>query len=375
MTVASPGRGWRRDWRVPASMVVALLAVGVALAWPSPEPPRAASSGAAGPARLADVWPSAKVVTVASQLPDGTSLQPQLVLDSGSVVGIATSPDLTSSRLVIRAGDGAVRSLHALQGQQGSTVAALAVAADQLYWLELSDGDGERITTLWRAGLAGGPTVLLATDHSDLLYYDSAYDLQVVDGRALWAAAGAQGGGEVRSVPLAGGAVSVRALDRLFALTAWPWVTSSAGSTPGDVELLNLQTGQRRAVRAGPSEILTCTPVWCRVTTLVNRGQSLTFEVEHLDGADRQKIGNTSLTPLNTDVGLLDRFEVLASTVSSNASGYAQNLWLQDLRAGRAVLLDDTVTATVGSRGAFLWWSTGNNETVAWHILDLRQLS
>jgi hypothetical protein len=360
-------------------LVAGLLAVGVALALPAPQ--QAAAPATAGPARFGEVWPSAKVVTIASQLPDGSAFQPLLLLDAATAVGIATSPDLATSRLVIRSGNGAIRTLRPLQGQQGSTVAALTAVADQLYWLELADGgDGKRTTTLWRAGLSGAasadaPAKLLATDSSDLLYYDSAYDLQVVDGTIHWAAASAEGGGELRSVPITGGVVKVRKLDRLFALTAWPWVTSSGGSKPGDVELLNLTSGERRTVPAGASEILTCTPVWCRVTTLVNQGQSLKFEVEHLDGRDRRAIGNTSLTPLNTDVALLDRFEVLASTSSSNASGYAQKLWLQDLKAGRAVLLDDSVTATVSSRGSFLWWSTGNNETVSWHILDLRQLA
>jgi hypothetical protein len=367
-----------RNWRGPASLAAGLLAVGVALALPAPQ--QAAAPATSGPARLGEVWPSAKVVTIASQLPDGSAFQPLLLLDAATAVGIATSPDLATSRLVIRSGDGVIRTLRPLQGQQGSTVAALSAVADQLYWLELADGgDGKRTTTLWRAGLSGAsavaPATLLAADSSDLLYYDSAYDLQVVDGTIHWAAVGAEGGGELRSVPIAGGVVNVRKLDQLFALTAWPWVTSSGGSKPGDVELLNLTSGERRTVPAGASEILTCTPVWCRVTTLVNQGQSLKFEVEHLDGGDRRAIGNTSLTPLNTDVALLDRFEVLASTSSSNASGYAQKLWLEDLKAGRAVLLDDSVTATVSSRGSFLWWSTGNNETVSWHILDLRQLA
>ena len=269
--------------------------------------------------------------------------------------------------------------VHVVRGEVGqgtTTVAAVTAVTDQLFWLELADDvDGNRVTTLWQAGLAGGPARLLATDSDGLLYYDSVYDLQIVRGTAYWAAAGAEGGGEIRSVPVTGGAVRVRPLDRLFALTAWPWVTSSAGSRPGDVELLNLESGERRTVPAGPNEILTCTPVWCRVTTLVNQGRSLTFEAEHLDGALRQKIGTGALTPLNTDVALLDRFEVLASTAASNDSAYGQQLWLRDLTAGRTVLLADGVTATIGSRGAYLWWSTGDNETVTWHLLDLRQLT
>jgi hypothetical protein len=325
---------------------------------------------------LADVWPRAKVVTISSTLTDGTAFQPFLAIDATTVVGIATSPDLATSRLVVRSGDGDVRVLRALQGTQGASLAAVAKDGDQLYWLELSEGaDGVRMTTLWRAGLSAGPARSLAMDGGDLLYYDSAYDLQIAGGRAFWAAAGAEGGGEIHSVPVDGGTVTVRQLDRLYALSAWPWVTSSAGARPGDVQLLNLTTGEKRTVPAGPSEILTCTPVWCRVTTLVNQGQSIRFEVQHSDGTARQKTGTGSMTPVNTDVALLDRFEAVSATAASGAAGYTQQLWLRDLKTSKTVLVDDKVTATIGSRGVFVWWSTGDNETVTWHLLDLRQLS
>jgi hypothetical protein len=80
------------------------------------------------------------------------------------------------------------------------------------------------------------------------------------------------------------------------------------------------------------------------------------------------------LTPINNDVALLDRFELLADAASGDG-GNGKNLWLLDLKTGRQVLLDNAAPATTGSRGPFLWWSTGDNETMVWHILDLRQLS
>jgi hypothetical protein len=221
--------------------------------------------------------------------------------------------------------------------------------------------------------VTGGQAEQLTSERTDLLYYDSGYDLQVVDGTLVWAVLTPDGGSSIHSMPVTGGAVKIRDLGDRYALSAWPWVTTSSGGLAGDVGLLNLNTGQRKTVAASPNEMLTCTPVWCRVTTLVNQRQALTVEAERTDGGERRKIGNASLTPVNNDVALLDRFELLAS--ASSDGGYGQNLWLLDLKTGRQVLLDGAATATTGSRGPFMWWSTGDNETMVWHILDFRQLS
>jgi len=376
VTDAPSQRHRHRASRLPAGLVLALIVVAVALALPLPRPDSPAPDQ--GPPRLGDVWPSAQAITLPSVLADGYLYQPLLVLDAATSVGLATSPDLLTARIVLRSGDAAPRDLRVLRGQQRPTVAAVSMAGDQLFWLETGEGNhGARETNVWRADLSTGQARRLATDASDVLYFDSEYDLQIADGQVRWAAlaTGGGSGGEIRSVPVNGGSVSVRRLDRLYGLTAWPWATTSANSQPGDVELLNLTTGERRTVDAGPNEILTCSPTWCRVTTLVNQGQSLTYEVEHVDGRDRRRIGDTALTPLNIDVALLDRFEVLASVASANAAGYAQRLWLHDLTTDRVVILDETANASVGSRGAYLWWSTGDNEALVWHVLDLRELA
>jgi hypothetical protein len=224
--------------------------------------------------------------------------------------------------------------------------------------------------------VGSGPPRQLASDSSDVVYLDSAYDVQVSDGYVNWAAAGtgAVQGGEIRSVAVDGGTVRIRKLDRLYTLSVWPWATSGGNGQPGDIDLLNLRTGERRTVAAGPNDLLNCTPSWCRVTTLVNRGQSLTVDVERTDGTSRRRIGDTALMPLNTDVALADRFEVLAGAVSTNAATTVQRLWLHDLTTSRSVVLADGATAALGSRGGFLWWSTGDNETLVWHVIDLRDL-
>lgn len=355
------------------TIAVGLLAVGAALALPAPSPSPALNATPAGPPRLADTWPSAKPISIVTAQPDGSSLQPLLVLDGPTVVGLASSADLTSSRLVIRSADGSIRPLRTWTGAQPvSTVAAIVAAAGTLYWLERAgDEGGNSLVTLWRTELAGGQPQQLAAEPTDLLYYNSRYDLQVVDGLIVWAVLSPQGGTEIHSLPIGGGAIAVRALERRYALSAWPWVTSSIGGIPGDVELLNLSSGERRTVAAGLDELVDCTPVWCRVTTLINQRRALTFELERIDGSQRIK---TKLTPINNDIALLDRFEVLASVDDARPES-GQSLWLLDLDTGRQVLLENNASASTGSRGPFLWWSTGDNETVVWHILDLRQLS
>ena len=72
------------------------------------------------------------------------------------------------------------------------------------------------------------------------------------------------------------------------------------------------------------------------------------------------------------DVALLDRFEVV-SEGGGDRTGQSQ-LYLYDTKRRTLVLVDPNA-ATVLGRDGMLWWSTGNNETMAWHALDLRSLS
>jgi hypothetical protein len=109
------------------------------------------------------------------------------------------------------------------------------------------------------------------------------------------------------------------------------------------------------------------------VTILINRGQEITVDLQRTDGSQRRRVGSQALMPLNPDVALVDRFEVLAGP-SPDGSPATQRLWLHDLTTRRSALLADSVTATIGSRAGYLWWSTGDNEAAVWHVLDLRQL-
>ena len=76
--------------------------------------------------------------------------------------------------------------------------------------------------------------------------------------------------------------------------------------------------------------------------------------------------------PLNTDVALLDRFEILGESTSDNA-GSGQRLWLHDLTTTRTVLLADSAADAIFSRNGFLWWSDRDQPT-PWRVLDLHRL-
>jgi hypothetical protein len=175
---------------------------------------------------------------------------------------------------------------------------------------------------------------------------------------------------EIRSVSVQGGHIRARPLDRLFGLTAWPWATTSTSGEPGEAYLVNLSTGEQRVAPAGPEEFLACSPAWCRVTTLVDDGQDVEYAIRRWDGSDERPLTGA---PISSDVALLDRFDLLGSTADDGPRSY-QRLSLYDIANNRTVVVADATTGTVGTRGGFLWWSTGDNETRQWRVLDLRQL-
>jgi hypothetical protein len=359
-------------------VTVALLAAAAALALPTPPAaPAVPAPGVNGPARLRDVWPSARTFSFDAWMPGGVGFTPMLVVDPTTVVGVALAADLSFKRLVVRTGDAQLRVLQELRTAEVTDVAAVAVSGDQLFWLDLgSDGQDRRTTTVWRSGLRSGQPRLISTAVSDLMFLDSQYDLELAGGRLYWAAFVSGGRGEIRSVSVDGGPVTVRSFDRVYGLTTWPWATSpTGGGQAGDVDLLNLVTGEHRTVRGSGEQYLSCTPAWCRVTTLTNQKTDAEVTLEYPDGSHVVRFADPSLSPVNTDVALLDRFEVAESLGNPNTAIPTQKIWLHDLTNGRDILLDESTTAYIGSRDGFLWWSTGDNEATVWQFLDLRQLT
>jgi hypothetical protein len=318
------------------------------------------------------------VNTFTAEMPGGFGFRPLLMVNATTAFGMATSADFSTSRLILRTTTEDIRVLRTFNGRARPSVVGEVLAGTDLFWLETGPSPaGQRETVLWRASTNGGDAMELARDASDVLYYDTSYDLQVVDGHVVWAAADHPSGNdpqraEIRTVPVEGGPASVRTLDRLYALSAWPWVTTPTSTPHTDAEVLNLVTGERRVAPAGPNEILICSPVWCRVTTLLHRGLSVTVDMQHFDGSARRQVGGPTLMPINSDVALIDRFEVLSSV--GPAAATTQQLWLHDLTDDRLVLFAEATGTNIGSRGSFLWWSTGDNETAVWHTVDLADL-
>jgi len=354
--------------RVSPSLIAALVAVGIALALPSPK--AAAPLSEPEPLHLAGVWPDATPFTIPGILPDGSSYQPYVVIDPNVSIGLVTAADADTTRLVVRAGT-LVRPLRTMATARGEALAAVTVVDRQVYWAEtalVDSGDG---TTIWRADLTGSGVRRLVADAGQIYYRDSAHDIAVADGSVSWAVEAAGGErSEIRTVSVQGGHVRVRPLDRPFGLTTWPWATTSTSGEPGEAYLLNLSTGEQRVAPAGPEEFLACSPTWCRVTTLIDDGQDIAYAIRRWDGSDERALADT---PMNVDAALLDRFDLLGSTADDGPRRY-QRLSLYDIANNRTVLVAEATTGTVGARGGYLWWSTGDNETLQWRVLDLRQL-
>jgi hypothetical protein len=367
-----------RGWLALLPVLPAMFAVVAALALPSPAPIAVAGApAAAGPIRLHDAWPSANVASLDATVSQGLAFEPMYPLDKATTVGLATTADRSVNRLVVRRDGLPLLVLRVLRSADLFYVVTVVAAGDQVFWLESgSNAAGQGTTRVWRADLRTGSARQVATDTSDLLFFGSQYDLEVVGGRLYWAASLPGDRSEILSVSVHGGPIQRRAFDRVYSLTEWPWVTTSGSNgMPGDGDLLNLTTGEHRTVSGGPNQYLNCTPTWCRMTTLIDNNSDLNVTLQHPDGSGAVKISSHGQSPVNTDVALVGRFEVFESPGSTTAANPVQKLWLHDLGTGRDVLLDERATGLIGSRNGFLWWSTGDNEATVWHLLDLRQLT
>jgi hypothetical protein len=365
-------------WRGWIGVLAGLAAVSVLLALPVPARTAGRKPGpapsATGPT-LASVWPAARPFTVPASLPDGSSYVPTLILDPTTSVGVSTSADTVHAGLVVVTGTGPPRVLQTHVVSDGGSFDGIAVNADRLFWMHtISDATGHAQVSLWSAARSGGPARKLTADVGEPLFYGSAYDVQIVAGRLYWTAArpGRPDQTELRSVALAGGRVTVRVLDGPWTMTAWPWLVTAPNAVDAPIQLDNLATGARTPVKVPASKQVSCSPIWCR-TIPNNIAQGSETDLVRPDGTDARRIGDANATAVASDVALLDRFEVLVSTVSSNANTTVSRLSLYDIAHRRTVLIDPAAT-NAGARGAFLWWSTGDNETLTWHGLDLRTL-
>jgi hypothetical protein len=353
--------------------------VGVLLVLPAPSRPALPVPGgpaasAAGPPALATVWPHATVFSLPAVFPDGSTYQPQLLLDSTTSVGLATSRDALRTLLVVAGPSGPPRVLDSVLVNDGGSFDAVTPTPDRLYWMRtVSDADGHAHVSLWTAGRSSGPATQVTPDAGAALFNGSRYDMQVAGGRLYWVAAtGTADSTELRSVPLAGGSVTVRTLPGAWTMTAWPWLVTAPGPAGGRVELFNPDTGQRVPVRAPANKSVTCGRTWCRLIA-DNAAQVGETDLVRPDGSDLTRIGDQNAVAIASDVALLDRFEPLLTALTSLNATTVSRLDLYDIAGRRTVRVEAAATGAM-AKGDYLWWSTGDNETAAWHAVDLRTL-
>jgi hypothetical protein len=348
---------------------VALIALPSAARKPAGTPP--------GPVPLDRIWPDAQVADLPGALPDGPAYSPAYPLDSRNSLGTSPSPDGSQLRLVQRSADGAVRELRRLPLADNPQYGGFALAGDEFAWAESTVAEnGKGRTELWSVNLRSGqPARRLTADTGDVIFFNSQYDLLVNDGRLHWVAVapGRQAATELRSVPLAGGPETVRTEPGAWAMSAWPWLVSAGTGTNGPVQLRDLAARKLIDVDANATELVTCSPAWCRVLVLATDGPSR-IDLMRPDGTDRQPVAGGFASAALIDVAVLDRFEVLSLAGTQRATTDSQQILLYDLHTKRTIVVA-TSAGMVLCRGGVLWWSTGDNETIAWHTLDLRTLT
>jgi hypothetical protein len=365
---------WVRFAALGLAVTAAVVLVVISLRQPGKKPAPAPSSG---PANLASAWPTAVVVDSRGQLADGAAYSPWIYLDAQTSVGTAATPDGTADRLLLRTGNGEPRELRRVPKDSNPQWSGFATAGDDLVWAESTAGaDGKGETRLWRANWRStDPPVSLTVDTGDIVFFNSQYDLVIAEGAVHWAAAARTETPvtELRSIPLAGGTVSVAQVPGAYAMSAWPWLVSVGTGQAGPVDMINLQTKAQVKVPAAATELVTCSPVWCRVLIISGTGGPARIDLMRADGTDRRKVASGNASPAIMDVALMDRFEVLSIDSNGSSPTSSQEVLVYDATAQRVVSVA-TGAGTVLARGTMLWWSTGDNEALVWHALDLQTL-
>jgi hypothetical protein len=345
-------------------LAVALVA-GVALVVGTPHhrpaPP-------AGRVSLGAAWPRAQRADIPGNLRDGPLLAPLYFLDARTAVGTAPTPDAGAVRLVVRNPDGSLRELRRRPAAGNPQFDNVTAAAGTLAWTESTDGGHVEV---WAADARGGPARRLTAQGGDAVFYGTQYDLVIAGGRGYWAAGSRDGNDtEIRSVALSGGPVAVRRETGRWGMTAWPWIVDGGPDNAGPTRLRNLVDGRETRVQGAGTALTTCSPSWCRVLVMSAAGL-VRIDLMHPDGTARQRIAGSAAAAAVADVALLDRFEVLAEGQTDSALTGTERLLVYDLRTRRTVDVSAGVSGAF-SRGGVLWWSTGDQDTLVWHTVDLR---
>jgi hypothetical protein len=377
---------------VAVSMSGWLIGAGPPTAAPTAAPKKTVAT--AGLPTLSAAYPGASVVTTNGVLDDGAAYTPWLYANATMSIGTASTLDGTAVRVVIR--DGATtREVSRIAADRFPQFLGFVGGGDDVFWAEVSvTPDGPSTTRIMRGSWrSSARPVALTSDTGAAVFFESQYDLTVANGRVYWVAAAPTDDlvSEVRSVPVGGGKVSIRKVAGAYELSTWPWLQSAGGlNTP--LNLLNLDTGQKVAIATAAAEHVACTPAWCRSVLAAPTGRATRIDVMRPDGSGRRRVAGAGAAAVSSDVGFLDRFDVV--TLAHGADDAKQSLLLYDI--DRRTLT--TVAPDVGMvlvRAGVLWWSTGDAPTPStpptalsgppaatidpgvgqWHALDLRKLA
>jgi hypothetical protein len=348
--------------RSAAGLAVSLTAGVVLLVTGSSTPGPHSPGLPPGRVSAAVAWPGAQRADFDPDLPDGPLLSPLRFLSTTTVLGTAPTPDASWVRLLLRSPSG-VRELRRLPLGDNPQVEAVTTAGDDLVWTESTDRVPLR---LWRASLSGGPATLLTASPGPALFYGNQYDLVIGDGQVHWATAAARSTDtDIRSVPLGGGRVTVRTEPGEWSMSAWPWLVDEKEGRLRDL----VRYRDTKVVTSGP-ETVACTPVWCRVMVMNATGLAR-IDLMHPDGSARRRIAGANAQAAVTDIAVQDRFELLAEPTPDTDLTGMTTLLAYDASSGRTVEVAGGVSGAF-TGGGVVWWSTGDDDSIRWHALDLR---
>lgn len=328
--------------------------------------PAAQSAPTSAELTLEQAFPGAKPEPVKETVADGAPFSPLFFVDTKRSLGTADAAD--GSVRLLQITPSGERELRKLPRAQTPEFAGFATDGKSVVWLELTTtADGRAETRVWAIDSEAGAARLVTADTGDVALFDKRDDVVIHDGEVSWLAAARTPTPqtEIRTVPLAGGKVKIETREGAFSFAGWPWLSTVNLGEDGPVELRNLETDERTVVGVQANELMACSPVWCRALIIGSTQSSTVIELLKPDGSLRLRTASGSVAASIVDVALLDRYEVY-----SYADG---RLALFDLEERRSITIAKNISQ-VASRGPVLWWSTGDNETLAWHVLDLRTL-
>ena len=369
--VVYAGPDSRRWWPAVALGVAGLAATAlVAL----PLAPRAATGQP--PEVTSTSVPADMILTLPTQLSDGSSYALRYVIDSKRSIGASLSADGASFRLVELI-DGEVHQLRSLQASGGPQFDGFAHAHGNVYWVEtVINPDYSVKSSLWSASIAGdGPGVgepqQMVADMGYIVIYDSVYDLIVADGVISWVTA--SGGMPLRSIlrtmPVAGGPITDRSYVGAWRQTTRPWLLSA---TTGSLKLLNADNGVTVDVAGTGAEGVACTGQWCRFTISSTDGP-VRLDLVRPGGSQRTRIAGPGTRFEALDPAMLGRYEILSQSDPSLPEDQ-QRLLIYDIERATTREIEIGMTSLVTNRGEFAWWLSGDIRSPSWHVLDLKAL-